>query len=166
MSTITSKEMYDRLVDSGASQERILGVMMRRDDRHREYYERSQDRLRKLKQEHRSLLIATGRLITVKVEHIAKDVWGVYTWYKNSMYRYEGEGIWKKYVNKNNEAPHYMAKHNHGIFTVNILLSEEDMPEVFIGQCIGTMRGEKLIGAKGHMIGHGDKFELRKIKNG
>lgn len=161
----SSKDMYDSLVDSGATQERILDVMMRRADRYLEYYDRAKETIKKLRSEHKELLKKTGRLVNVKVDHIAYDLWGSYTWYKYNMYRYVGHGVWKKYDNKNKHAPHCMATHYHGIFNVNILLEEEDMPEVFIGKCTGSVFGEKVITAKGHMIDYGDEFELRKVKN-
>uniref|UniRef100_A0AAU8GES3 Uncharacterized protein n=1 Tax=Salmonella phage vB_SEnST11_KE23 TaxID=3161174 RepID=A0AAU8GES3_9CAUD len=162
----TSQEMFDALVEKNASSERILEVMMKRADRHLEYYQSAKKQLLKLKAEHRNLLFSTGRLITVTVDHMAQDNYGAYVWYKNSMYRYEGDGIWKKYPNKNNQCPHHMARHIHSKFKVNLLLSDEDMPEVFIGKCTGNVLGKKIIMADGHMIGYGDEFELRKVKNG
>lgn len=159
----SSQEILDSLIKQQATPERILEIMMRRADRHLDYYEKTKERYKKLKEEHRALLRASGRLVTVKVDHMAHDNWGSYVWYKFNKYRYECDGIWKKCKNK--ESPNHMATHRHGIFNVNILLEEEDMPEVFIGKCTGSVFGEKVITAKGHMIGYGDEFELRKVKN-
>lgn len=164
MAITKSQEIYKSLIESNATPERILDVMMRRADRYLEHYERAKETLNNLKSEHQGLLKKTGRLVNVRVDHIAHDLWGSYTWYRYNMYRYAGDGVWKKYDNKNNTAPHCMATHRHGIFNVNVLLEEDDMPEIFIGKCTGSVFGEKVITAKGHMIGYGDEFELRKIK--
>lgn len=161
----TSKEMYDSLKEKGATPERILEVMMGRADRHLNSYESLKERFNKLHAEHRELQQKTGRLVNVKVDHIAQDSWGTYTWYKHNMYRYAGDGVWKKYNPKDRQAPHYQAEHMHGIYMVNILLAEEDMPEMFIGKCTGNVLGQKVIMAQGHMIGYNDEFELRKINN-
>ena len=160
----SSQEILDSLIKQQATPGRILEIMMRRADRHLDYYEKVQERYKKLKEEHRALLRASGRLVTVRVDHMAHDNWGSYVWYKFNKYRYECDGIWKKC--KNQESPQHMATHRHGIFNVNILLEEGDMPEVFIGKCTGSVFGEKVITAKGHMIGYGDEIELRKINNG
>lgn len=161
----TSRELYQEHLEKGTSAERILEIMINRADRYQEQYLNASSRICKLQEKHRNLLCSTGRLINVTVDHIAKDNWGSYIWYKNRKYRYEGNGIWKKYVDKGGNSPHYMAQHVHGKFKVKILLSEEDMPEVFLGKCTGSVFGEKVITAKGHMICYGDEFELRKVKN-
>ena len=162
----SSQEMLDSLKEKGATPERILEVMMNRGDRHLAYYNREREQRTEAIKELRELQRLTGRLITVNVDHIAHDTWGKYTWYKGNKYRWNGD-LWVKNDSKN--TPHYMAKHRHGKFKVTILLAEEDMPEVFVGECRGNIMGKKVILSDGHMINHGDKFEIRKLeekKNG
>lgn len=161
----SSQDILEELQNNGASPERILAVMMNRADRFLNYYEKTKKRLTTVKQDYQSMLRSTGRLITTKVDHIATDQWGSYTWYKNQMYRHNGDGIWERFENQYNHAPHYMAQHRVGKFKVELLLSEEDMPEVFTGVCKGSVMGKKVILAEGHMIGYDDEFELRKVKN-
>lgn len=162
MTSETSKEILETLLLKEATPERILEVMMKRADRYQQYYKDMKNRAKVYEKKYDDLLRSTGRLVTVQVEHMAQDAWVSYTWYKNNKYRWNGK-CWHKTDDK---GPHYQARHYHGKFTVDILLSEEDMPEVFTGECIGTISDKKLIAAKGHMINHGDKFELRKITNG
>lgn len=162
MNIKSSKQIYEEHLEKGTPTEHILKVMVGRADRYQDYYDKSKERYEALKEEHYNLLRSSGRLVKVKVNHVARDNWGYYTWYKNNKYRYECDGIWKKC--KDQSSPHYNARHTHASFNVNILLADEDMPEVFIGKCSGSVLGKKVILADGHMIGYGDEFELRKKK--
>lgn len=162
MTSKTSKQLYEEHLEKGTPVENILRVMVNRADRYQGYYNEMKNRAKLYEKQYDDLLRSTGRLITVKVDHIAQDNWVSYAWYKHNKYRWNGK-CWHKTDDK---GPHYNARHYQGKFTIDILLSEEDMPEVFIGKCTGSVFGEKVITAKGHMIGYGDEFELRKINNG
>lgn len=162
MNIKSSKQLYEEHLEKGTPLENILKVMVNRADRYQNYYNDMKIRAKNYEKQYDDLLRSSGRLITVQVDHIAQDNWVSYTWYKHNKYRWNGK-CWHKTDDK---GPHYNAKHYQGKFTVDILLSEEDMPEVFIGKCTGSVFGEKVITAKGHMIGYGDEFELRKIING
>ncbi|QKE60665.1 hypothetical protein KPP_12521 [Klebsiella phage KPP-1] len=161
MGSKTSQQLYEEHLEKGTPIENLLKVMVNRADRYQNYYNSMKNRAEMCEKKYDDLLRNTGRLITTKVDHIAQDTWGSYVWYRHNKYRWNGK-YWYK---TDDEGPHYNARHYHGKFTVDILHSEEDMPEVFIGKCTGSVFGEKVITAKGHMIGYGDEFELRKITN-
>lgn len=161
MGSKTSQQLYEEHLEKGTPIETLLKVMVNRADRYQNYYNSMKNRAEMCEKKYDDLLRNTGRLITTKVDHIAQDTWGSYVWYRHNKYRWNGK-YWYK---TDDEGPHYNARHYHGKFTVDILHSEEDMPEVFIGKCTGSVFGEKVITAKGHMIGYGDEFELRKITN-
>lgn len=159
----TSAELLAEHLEKGTPKDRIIEILCRRGDRYLDFYNASQKRVKGLEEEVDGLLRGAGKLITVRVDRIVSDSWGRYVWYKNNKYRYEGRGVWKRH--KDSRHPHYMSTPREGIFKVNILLEDEDMPEVFTGVCSGTVQGKKVILAEGHMIGYGDTFELRKVKN-
>ena len=157
---MTSEQLLKNLRGKDTSPERIIEVMVRRADRYQEWYTDARKIAEGLNKKVNDLWREMGKLVTVEVDHIARDNWGSYTWYKCNKYRWDGEK-WVK--DKRDNTPHYMAHHHYGKFKVDILLSEEDMPEVFIGECKGSVLGKKVILAEGHMIGYGDEFEIRKV---
>ncbi len=162
MNIKSSKQLYEEHLEKGTPLENILKVMVNRADRYQNYYNDMKNRAKLYEKQYDDLLRSTGRLVTVKVDHIAQDNWVSYAWYKHNKYHWNGK-CWHKTDDK---GPHYNAKHYQGKFKVDILLSEEDMPEVFTGVCKGNVLGKKVILAEGHMIGYGDEFELRRKKNG
>lgn len=156
----TSQEMLDSLVEKDTPWDQILKVFMDRADRYQGYYKRATERNTALKAEVRDLLTKQGRIKTVRVDRIVKDNWGSYVWYRNNKYRYNDDGLWVKH----DQGVHVMATAREGVFMVNILIAEEDMPEVFVGECRGNIMGKKVILTDGHMINYGDKFEIRKLE--
>lgn len=150
----------------GQSDAEIIDYLLKRSDRKEEYLTYYKKRTSELKEALIRAQFESGRRVKVTVDNIIRTCWGNYLYHKNTRYNYDGKfKAWVKDTNKNSLMQHHV-EHLPGKFHVELILPDEDMPEVFTGECIGTMYSQKLIAAKGHMIGHGDKFEMRKIKNG
>lgn len=149
----------------GRSDEEIITWLIERLER-KDYLNDGYRKVHKeLKEQMIKAQFESGRRKSVCVDSILSTPWRKFVYYKDTRYCFnEKMKAWVKDTSKNSLMQHHV-EHLPGKFHVELILSDEDMPEVFTGKCTGSVFGEKVITAKGHMIGYGDEFELRKVKN-
>lgn len=161
----TLQEAVDIRRSKGQSDAEIIDYLVGRSDRQEERLAHYKQRYSEMKEALKHSQFESGRRVKVTVDNIIRTCWGNYLYHKNTRYCYDGKvKAWVKDTNKNSLLQ-YNLEHIPGKFHIEIILPDEEMPEVFIGKCTGSVLGKKLIMAEGHMIGYGDEFELRKKRN-